>query len=39
MGIRQDKDEMKLQALFISILLGDSCLFRIGTTEKQGKTH
>ena len=39
MGMHQDKDEMELKAPVISISLGDSCLFRIGTTEKQGKTH
>lgn len=39
MGMHQDKDEMELNAPVISISLGDSCLFRIGTTEKQGKTH
>ncbi len=39
MGMHQDKDEMELNAPVLSISLGDSCLFRIGTTEKQGKTH
>ena len=39
MGMHQDKDEIELNAPVISISLGDSCLFRIGTTEKQGKTH
>ena len=39
MGMHQDRDEMELNAPVISISLGDSCLFRIGTTEKQGKTH
>ena len=39
MGMHQDKDEMELKAPVISISLGDSCLFRIGTSEKQGKTH
>ena len=39
MSMHRDKDEMELNAPVISISLGDSCLFRIGTTEKQGKTH
>ena len=39
MGMHRNKDEMELNAPVISISLGDSCLFRIGTTEKQGKTH
>ena len=38
-SMNRDKDEMELNAPVISISLGDSCLFRIGTTEKQGKTH
>ena len=37
--MNRDKDEMEWNAPVISISLGDSCLFRIGTTEKQGKTH
>ena len=33
-GMHRDKDKMKLNAPVISISLGDSCLFRIETSEK-----
>lgn len=38
MGLHQDKDEQWLEAPVVSISLGDTCLFRIGTTERRGKT-
>lgn len=39
MGMHQDKDENALEAPVISISLGDSCLFRMGSTTRGGKTH
>lgn len=39
MGMHQDKDEGEFKAPVISISLGDTCLFRVGTTIKGGKTH
>lgn len=39
MGMHQDKDESELNAPVISISLGDTCLFRVGSTERGGPTH
>lgn len=39
MGMHQDKDEGELAAPVISVSLGDTCLFRVGTPVKGGKTH
>lgn len=38
MGMHQDCDENNLNAPVISVSLGDSCLFRIGGTQRGGKT-
>lgn len=38
MGLHQDKDEGELGAPVVSISLGDECRFRIGGTERGGKT-
>ncbi len=38
MGLHQDRDELDFSAPVVSISLGDSCLFRIGGTERGGKT-
>lgn len=38
MGLHQDRDEKNLEAPVVSISLGDSCLFRMGGTERGGKT-
>lgn len=39
MGMHQDKDEADFQWPVLSLLLGDSALFRIGNTERGGKTE
>jgi alkylated DNA repair protein (DNA oxidative demethylase) len=39
MGLHQDRDERDLAAPVVSISLGDSCLFRIGTTSRNGPTR
>jgi alkylated DNA repair protein (DNA oxidative demethylase) len=39
MGLHQDRDELDLAAPVVSISLGDSCLFRIGTTARNGPTR
>jgi alkylated DNA repair protein (DNA oxidative demethylase) len=39
MGLHQDRDERDLEAPVVSISLGDSCLFRIGTTARSGPTR
>jgi alkylated DNA repair protein (DNA oxidative demethylase) len=39
MGLHQDADEKEFSAPVVSISLGDSCLFRIGGTERGGATH
>jgi len=39
MGLHQDRDELDLSAPVISVSLGDSALFRIGTTERKGPTQ
>ena len=38
MGLHQDRDEQALDAPVLSISLGDTCLFRIGETTRQGRT-
>ena len=38
MGLHQDRDEDDLEAPVVSISLGDSCLFRVGETSRQGRT-
>ncbi|CCF21590.1 Alpha-ketoglutarate-dependent dioxygenase alkB homolog [Pseudorhizobium banfieldiae] len=39
MGLHQDKDETDLSAPVLSISLGNTCLFRIGGTERKEPTH
>nr|CAD6601861.1 alpha-ketoglutarate-dependent dioxygenase AlkB [Rhizobium sp. TCK] len=39
MGLHQDKDETDLTAPVLSISLGNTCLFRIGGTERKELTH
>lgn len=36
MGLHQDRDEKEFAAPVLSISLGDTCLFRIGGTERTG---
>ncbi len=38
MGLHQDRDELELTAPVVSVSLGDSCLFRIGSAERGGPT-
>lgn len=38
MGLHQDRDEKIFDAPVLSISLGDSCLFRVGTEERTGGT-
>ena len=38
MGLHQDRDEAALDAPVVSISLGDTCLFRYGTSERNGPT-
>jgi DNA oxidative demethylase len=38
-GLHQDSDEADFSAPVVSISLGDSCLFRIGGTERGGATR
>lgn len=38
MGMHQDRDETDLETPVVSISLGDSCLFRVGGTERSGGT-
>lgn len=38
MGLHQDKDEQDLKAPVVSISLGNSCLFRIGGTNRTDRT-
>ncbi len=38
MGLHQDRDEKDLETPVVSISLGDSCLFRVGGTERTGGT-
>ena len=39
MGLHQDRDEEDLQAPLVSVSLGDTCLFRIGGTERRDPTR
>ncbi len=39
MGMHQDRDETELSAPVLSLSLGDACLFRLGGTERGGKTR
>jgi alkylated DNA repair protein (DNA oxidative demethylase) len=39
MGLHQDRDERDFAAPVVSISLGDTCLFRIGTTARNGPTR
>ncbi len=38
MGLHQDRDELDFDAPVVSISLGDTAVFRIGGTERGGKT-
>lgn len=38
MGLHQDKDEEDFEAPVVSLSLGDTCLFRVGTTMRGGPT-
>jgi DNA oxidative demethylase len=38
MGLHQDRDEEDLAVPVVSLSLGDTCLFRIGGTRRQGPT-
>lgn len=38
MGLHQDKDEQDLDAPVVSVSLGDTCLFRVGQTTREGPT-
>jgi len=38
MGLHQDRDEADLDAPVVSISLGDTCLFRVGETRREGRT-
>lgn len=38
MGLHQDSDEADFNAPVLSVSLGDTCLFRVGGTERSGKT-
>ncbi|SIQ83018.1 DNA-N1-methyladenine dioxygenase [Rhizobium sp. RU20A] len=38
MGLHQDRDEADLSCPVVSVSLGDDCLFRIGGTERGGRT-
>ena len=39
MGLHQDRDEQDLAAPVVSLSLGDSCLFRVGGTERDAPTR
>jgi DNA oxidative demethylase len=39
MGLHQDRDEEDMSAPVISVSLGDSCLFRIGTDRRNDRTR
>lgn len=39
MGLHQDRDEAEFAAPVVSISIGDDCLFRIGGTQRGGKTR
>jgi alkylated DNA repair protein (DNA oxidative demethylase) len=38
MGMHQDRDEQDFKAPVVSVSLGDSCLFRVGQTSRDGQT-
>ncbi|MGO4836120.1 alpha-ketoglutarate-dependent dioxygenase AlkB, partial [Rhizobiaceae sp. 2RAB30] len=38
MGLHQDRDETEFAAPVVSISLGDTCLFRVGQTRRDGRT-
>jgi alkylated DNA repair protein (DNA oxidative demethylase) len=38
-GLHQDRDEQELSAPVVSLSLGDSCLFRVGGTERAAPTR
>ncbi len=38
MGIHQDRDEQDFDAPVVSVSLGDTCLFRVGQTTRDGQT-
>jgi alkylated DNA repair protein (DNA oxidative demethylase) len=38
MGLHQDRDEKEYEAPVVSLSLGDTCLFRIGGTERKAPT-
>ena len=38
MGLHQDRDEQDFDAPVVSVSLGDTCRFRVGTTSRQGGT-
>ncbi|MDB5508766.1 MAG: alkylated repair dioxygenase [Hyphomicrobiales bacterium] len=39
MGLHQDRDEQDFDAPVVSLSLGDTCLFRIGSTERKSPTR
>jgi DNA oxidative demethylase len=39
MGLHQDRDEAEFAAPVVSLSLGDTCLFRIGGTKRNGPTR
>jgi len=39
MGLHQDRDEQDFSAPVVSLSLGDTCLFRIGGTERRDPTR
>ncbi len=39
MGLHQDRDEQDFAAPVVSLSLGDTCLFRIGGTQRSGPTR
>jgi alkylated DNA repair protein (DNA oxidative demethylase) len=39
MGLHQDRDEGDFTAPVVSLSLGDTCLFRIGGTQRTDKTR
>lgn len=39
MGLHQDRDEEDFAAPVVSVSLGDTCLFRIGQTTREGRTR
>lgn len=39
MGLHQDRDEANFEMPVVSISLGDDALFRVGGTERKGKTQ